>query len=276
MLKKILVALDGSQNAAKALPWVKHHAAREHAEVVLLRVASLEEFGSEYVHVELRQAHDYLEQIASELGAQGIACKVVARVGDPARIIVATAIGQGCDLILMTTRGGSKIKRWAIGGVTERVLRLSPIPVLVLRSRTGLRLGKARRIIVPVDGSKLAETVVPWASQMAKLLRAKIVFLHVYPTGPTGLKGWHQEKFEAIDRRMTQLCRDLKKKGVQASFRVESGDAADRILAFAEPSDLVVTTTHGNGGFQRWVFGSVAEKLIHDAAVPVLVYKKPA
>lgn len=275
MLKKILVALDGSENAAKALPWVKRNALREKAEIVLLRVASLEEFGREFVHVELRQAHDYLERVAEGLLAAGISCKVVSRVGDPARIIVATAVGQGCDLILMTTRGGSKIKRWVIGGVTERVLRLSPIPVLVIRSRMSPQ-GRARRIVVPVDGSKLAESVVPWAGRMAKLLHAKLVFLHVYPTGPIGLKTRYQERFEAIDRRMTQICRELQKKGLKASFRVESGDAADRILAFAGPADLVVTTTHGNGGFQRWVFGSVAEKLIHDATVPVLVYKKPA
>src|SRR5579862_4238935 len=276
MLKKILVALDGSENAAKALPWAKKYASREKAELVLLRVASLEEFGREYAHLELRQAHDYLEGVAARLGATGLSCKVVARVGDPARIIVATAEREGCDLILMTTRGASKIKRWVIGGVTERVLRLSKIPVHVIRSGVLMRTGRPRRIVVPVDGSKLAEGVVPWAAQLAMLFKTGIVFLHVYPTGPVGLRIWHQQRFEAIDRRMTELCAELKKKGVKAAFRVEIGDAADRIAAFAGPNDLVVTTTHGNGGFQRWVFGSVAEKLIHDASVPVLVYKRPA
>jgi nucleotide-binding universal stress UspA family protein len=276
MLNKILVALDGSENAAQALPWVKRYAAREKAGVVLLRVANLEEFGREYVHLELRQAHDYLEGVAARLGASGVTCKVVARVGDPARVIVATAEREGCDLILMTTRGGSKVKRWAIGGVTERVLRLSPIPVHVIRSGAEGGNRQPRRIVVPVDGSKLAEAVVPWAARLAKGFKASIVFLYVYPAGPVGLRTRHQQKFEEVDRRMSEQSRELRAKGVKASFRVESGDPADRILAFAGPSDLVVTTTHGNGGFQRWVFGSVAEKLIHDASVPVLVYKKPA
>jgi nucleotide-binding universal stress UspA family protein len=276
MLKTILVALDGSEKASEALSWAKTYASREKAKIVLLRVASLEEFGREYVHLELRQAHDYLEAVAARLGASGVTCKVVARMGDPARIIVATAEREGCDLILMTTRGGSKIKRWAIGGVTERVLRLSRIPVHVIRSGGAAKNGRTRRIVVPVDGSKLAEAVVPWAAELAKLFHAGIVFLHVYPTGPIGLRNWHQQKFEAIDQRMTMLCTELKKKGVKAAFRVESGDAADRIAAFARPSDLVVTTTHGSGGFQRWVFGSVAEKLIHDAETPVVVYKRPA
>jgi nucleotide-binding universal stress UspA family protein len=273
MMKKILVALDGSENAEKALSWVRSTARREKAQVHLVRVASLEEFGREYVHVELRFAHDYLQGLAAKLNAAGIPCTFTARVGDPARLIVRTAEAQGCGMILMTTRGGSTIRRWAIGGVTEKVLRLSPVPVLVIRGRAVRRI---RRILVPVDGSTLAETAVPWTARLAKLLGAKLVFVHVYPAGPVGLRTWHQEKFEAIDRRMTRLCLDLAKKGVKASFNVQSGDPADRILAFAVPNDLIVTTTHGAGGFKRWVFGSVAEKLIHEASIPVLVYKSPA
>ena len=225
--------------------------------------------------MELRYAHDYLERLAAQLGSAGVPTKFVARVGDPARIIVGTAQNEGCGLILMTTRGGSKIKRWAIGGVTEKVLRLSPIPVLVLRGRSN-QGGKIPRIIVPVDGSKLAETSVPWTLPLAKHFKAKIAFLHVYPAGPVGLRTWHQARFEAISRRMTQMCRDLQKKGHRATFHVESGDPADRILAYAGPDDLILTTTHGAGGFKRWLFGSVAEKLIHEATVPVLVYKAAA
>jgi nucleotide-binding universal stress UspA family protein len=274
MLKKILVALDGSRNAEQALPWVKRHASREKAQVILVRAASLDDFGREYVHVELRLAHDYLAQIASKLQSAGISCSIVAKVGDPARIIVGAAVRERCDLILMTTRGGSKVKRWVIGGVTENVLRLSPIPVLAIRNRTSaLGRGQVRRIVVPVDGSKLAESSIPWA---ARFLKAKINFIHVYPEGPIGLRTRHQRKFETLSARMGQICGELAKKGVKATFSVQSGDAADRILAFAGPSDLVVTTTHGAGGFRRWIFGSVAEKLIHDSSIPVLVFKGAA
>jgi nucleotide-binding universal stress UspA family protein len=174
----------------------------------------------------------------------------------------------------MTTRGGSRIKRWAVGGVTEKVLRLSRTPIQIVRSGTALfRPGQVGRILVPVDGSALAESALPWAGRLAGLLGAQIVLLHVYPTGPIGLRTWHQQKFEAIDRRMTQFCRAFKKKGRKAVFHVESGDPAARILACARPNDLILTTTHGAGGFNRWIFGSVAEKLIHESPVPVLVYK---
>jgi nucleotide-binding universal stress UspA family protein len=277
MLRKILVALDGSANAEKSLPWVKRYAAREKAEVTLIRVANLEEFGRDHVHVELRYAADYLTGVEAKLKDAGISCKIVARVGDPARVIVRTAESEGCDLILMTTRGGSRVKRWVIGGVTENVLRLSPIPVLAIRNRKGLPgKGQVRRIIVPVDGSKLAESSLPWTVRLAKFLKARIVFLHVYPAGPIGLRTRHQRKFENLGTHMGMICAELAKQGVRAAFNVQSGDPADRILAFATPNDLVVATTHGSGGFRRWIFGSVAEKLIHDGEIPVLVYKGKA
>jgi nucleotide-binding universal stress UspA family protein len=196
------------------------------------------------------------------------------RYTNPARTIVAAAEREGCDLIVMSTRGGSTVQRWAVGGVTEQVLRLSPIPVLVVCSRTVLpRQGHVRRVIVPVDGSKLAEAAVSWSSRLARHLKAKLVFLHVIPAGAAGRRTSVRQNHEALEKRMTGICATLSDEGVTARFNLQRGDAAERILAFADQNDLIVTTTHGFGGFKRWVFGSVAEKLIHDASIPVLVYK---
>jgi nucleotide-binding universal stress UspA family protein len=277
MLKKILLALDGSENAEKALPWVKQYAARETAEVILLRVVRPEETEPELLSWEMEAAQKYLQRIERELNYAGVPCKMLARKGNPARVIVRAADRERCDLILMSTRGGSRVERWMLGSVTEQVLRLSPVPVLVVRSRTTLpRQGHVRRVIVPVDGSKLAEMALPWSERLAKLLKAKVIFLHVYPAGRTGLRARNQEQFHALNRRMMRECRDLKKQGLRAAFIVQRGDPADRILAFADRNDLIVTTTHGRGGFKRWIFGSVAEKLIRDASIPVLVFKSPA
>jgi nucleotide-binding universal stress UspA family protein len=130
-----------------------------------------------------------------------------------------------------------------------------------------------RRVVVPVDGSKLAERVIPWAKELAKFLKARLVFIHVYPAGPVGLSARSEERFDALRKRMVFMVDRLKQQGVNAAFKLRRGDAAERILKHVGPSDLIVTTTHGFGGFKRWVFGSVAEKLIHQAHTPVLVYK---
>ena len=277
MLKKILLAMDGSENAERSLPWVKQYAGPEKAQVVLFRAVDTEYLDKEFIASELQDARNYLLRIEKELNYSGFPTKMVVREGKPAPEIVKAAIREGCDLILMTTREGSKVQRWIIGGVAEQVLRISPIPVLPVRSQTVLpKQGHVRRIIVPVDGSKLAEAVVPWAKKLALFLKARMIFLHVAAAGPNGMGFRAEENFDALRKRMVFLIARLKEQGVKATFKLQRGDAADRILNFADRNDVVLTTTHGFGGFKRWVFGSVAEKLIHEAQIPVLVYKSLA
>lgn len=274
LLKKILVALDGSDNAEKALPWVKQYAARDTALVLLLRVVRPDETEPELLPAEMQLARDYLQGIERELNFAGVPCRTLVKKGPPARTIVREAVQGECDLILISTRGGSGIRRWLLGSVAEQVLRLSPIPVLVVQSRTILpRQGHVRRVIVPVDGSPLAEAAVPWACRLAKHLKAKVVFLHVVPAGSAGLRRRVQETFATLNARLNRVCGELRRKNQRASFNVQRGDPADRILAFADQNDLVLTTTHGSGGFKRLLFGSVAQKLIQNASIPVLVYK---
>lgn len=277
MLKKILLALDGSENAERALPWIKRYAAPEKAQVVLFRAVDTEYLEKEFIPSELQGAKDYLLRMEKELNYAGIPAKIVVRQGKPAKAIARAALEEGCDLILMTTRGGSAVKRWVMGGVTEQVLRLSAVPVLALRPRmSSPKGGHVRRVVVPVDGSTRAEEVIPWARTLAGILKARLVFLHVYPMEPRGLRGWNEENFDALRKRMVYTVARLQEQGVKASFRLRRGDPADRLLKFTDRNDLIVTTTHGFGGFKRWIFGSVAEKLIHESRVPVLVYKTVA
>jgi nucleotide-binding universal stress UspA family protein len=274
MLKKILVALDGSENAEHALPWVKRYAAPERAQVVLFRAVNPEHLDRESIPSETQDARNYLQRIESELNYAGIPAKVVVQVGPPAASIVQAAQAEGGELILMTTRGGSPVQRWALGGVTERVLRLSRIPVLPVRSQTALpKQGRVRRIVVPLDGSKLAEESLPWLRKFARFFKSRVVFLHVYPMGAGGLKSSHQATYDALHKRITRAVERLGDAGVKAVFRLQRGDPAERILAFVDQNDLILTTTHGLGGVKRLIFGSVAEKLVQNSPVPVLVYR---
>ena len=274
MLKRILLALDGSENAERALWWVVKYAAREKAQVVLFRAIDTTHLDPEFVPSTATDALNYLQRMETEINQAGLPAKVIVRQGKPADMIVKVALEEKCDLILMTTRGGSKVKRWTIGGVTEKVMRMSPIPVLPVQSRTHpARNDRVRRIVVPVDGSPLAEAVIPWATDFARLLKARVAFLHVYPSGSRGMGAPAEETIEALRTRMLRLCQLLKRDGVKARFVVRTGDAAERVLGFTDMNDIILTTTHGLGGFKRWIFGSVAEKLIHEARVPVLVYK---
>ena len=274
MLKRILLALDGSENAERALWWVTQYAGREKAQVVLLRAVDTTILEPEFIPSKVQDAINYLLRMETEINQSGLPAKVIVRQGKPAETIVKVAMEEKCDLILMTTRGGSKVKRWAIGGVTEQVLRMSPIPVLPIQSRTRpAKNNRVRRVIVPVDGSELAEEVIPWATTLARMMKARLVFLHVYPPTLSGMGSPMRERFEALRTRMIRKCELLKKQGIRARFTVRTDDPAESILAHVGMNDMIVTTTHGEGGFKRWIFGSVAEKLIHEARVPVFVYK---
>ena len=276
MLKKILLTLDGSENAEKALPWVKQFAVCEKALVTLIRIVPPTPDRA-FAAREREEAREYLLRMERELNFAGISTKVLVRRGSPAREIVDAAVDQGCDLIVMTTRGGSRVKRWVMGGVTEQVMRLSPVPVLPVWSHLARpRQGHVRRLIVPLDGSKRAESILWWAIRLAQILHAQLVFLHVYPNGSEHPRGWNGQVYEALSRRMNRIAESLCKQGIPAKFRLQRGDAAERILNYADRNDLILTTTHGYGGMKRWILGSVAEKLVHAASVPVLVYKTTA
>ena len=273
MLKKILLTLDGSENAEKALPWAAQFAARERAQVVLLRVVPRNPDPALRTR-EREEAREYLLRMEKELNYAGVATKILIRRGSAAQEIVDAALDQGCDLIVIATRGGSSVKRWIMGGVTEQVMRMSRVPVLPVWSHLA-KPRHVRRIIVPLDGSKRAESILRWSIRLAHLLRSKLVFLHVRPEKGMA-RGWKPQICDELMRRMTRMSRSLCKEGIRSEFILQHGDAADRILLFADANDLILTTTHGYGGMKRWVLGSVAEKLVHAATVPVLVYKSVA
>ena len=146
MYRNILVPLDGSEFAAFSLDHVKAIATGCHvSDVVLLavvepvpQVGMIGNFlGSDW-HVErekwsINWLETYLKQAIDKLGADDLNVKMVIVPGNPATEILEYASQHGTDLIIMTTHGRSGIIRWALGSVADRVVRHSPIPVLLIR-----------------------------------------------------------------------------------------------------------------------------------------------
>ena len=268
MFTKILLPLDGSKTAEQALFWARQYARPDKALVVLLQVLHTEyplkglpfRAGSE-------EAKRYLQSIERELNFFGVPSKIVLRSDSVSRTIVATAQEERCDLILMTSRGASKVVRWLIGGVTQQVMRLSPVPVLIVRSLIAPDVHeRPRRIVVPQDGSKHARSIIPWAARLARFHKASMILLHViHPGGAT-----------KIPMELSRESSRLQKLGIAARVRLQEGDPAEQILQACRRGDLLAITTHGYGGIKRLLLGSVAEKVIHQASVPVIVYKSRA
>lgn len=274
MFKKILVPLDGSENAERALPWVKRYAGPAKALAVLVRVVHREApYDGPPKEVERQEAADYLLRMERELNYAGVPTKMLIQEGSGPLEIARAAKDENCDLVVMTTRGKSRIGRWRVGGTTAQVTRMSHVPVLVVRHRTPLhKQAHVRRIVVPLDGSATAEAILPWAESLAKRHKAGLLLLHVIGRDTRE----EEARAEALRARSGRLARELRRRGLRATVRVERGDPAGEILRTAGLEDLIAMTTHGYGGFKRWIFGSVAERVCQTSTVPVFVYRGPA
>jgi nucleotide-binding universal stress UspA family protein len=275
VFKRILLPLDGSANAEGAIPWAIKYAAPSKTPVVLTRVLDKVyplkgmPFGAE-----ADQARVYLEAVADKLSQVGIPSEIMLPMDAVAPAIVSAAERAKCNLIVMTSRGSSRLIRRLVGGITDLVIRISSVPVLVARSPGSLpALPAPSRILVPVDGSPDSKHVLAWAERLAQFHHVPAELLYVRRRR-TRSRATEERRAEEVSREATRLCGLLRKRGIAASYRLEEGDPAPEILKACGDTDLVVMTTHRRGGLQSLVKGSVAEKVIHGARGPVFVSKR--
>jgi nucleotide-binding universal stress UspA family protein len=160
-----------------------------------------------------------------------------------------------------------------------------------------------KKVLVPLDGSELAEAVLPYVENLGKWCAAEVILLQVIATAiyrpPTGDMPMPPlpESAEDVDiahhpiyreqemaslraeaeRSLAGVRERLSKAGLQARVEVLFGQPAERIVEYAmkEEVDLIAMATHGRSGFSRWVFGSVAEKILRATALPILLIRPP-
>jgi nucleotide-binding universal stress UspA family protein len=292
----ILVPLDGSPLAEQALPYAQALLAPG-AELTLLDVVEEPEpvhgmSGRLLVPVEdaqrmlEHQAHEYLQKVEATLrGAQTRVRLEVAR-GDPAVEILRVAAEQGVALIAMTTHGRGALERWIFGSVADRVARSSPVPVLLVRpSDREPQPVVIRRLVVPLDGSPLAEEALPPAQTLAKRLGVPIHLITVIDImrlipaelGPVVAfdAAVYEETLSQLDAGAAALLAEISQRldhaGLRTSSAVAHGSPFATIADAVHDGDLIVMTSHGRSGVQRWLLGSVAEKLVQEAPVPVVL-----
>jgi len=126
-------------------------------------------------------------------------------------------------------------------------------------------------VLIPLDGSALAERALPYAAGLAGAAKARLRLLHVIPPTPPP---FHPRAEGNITARLDLLARQLRARDVQATASTLTSYApADAILAAASdpPADLIVMSTHGRGGIGRWLYGSVADRILRRSDVPVLL-----
>lgn len=282
--KKIVVALDGSEASEKILPPVTGLAKSLGAELILLAVT--EKDGTIAGSEDKKPASDYLESLVGPLAEMGVTATTVTETGDPVGTIAAIANTQGADLVAMATHHGNAIARLFTGSVTDDVLKRANLPVLAINPDSGPAIhAGVTSVIVPLDGSDLAEESVPVAMEIAKGCGAELVFVQSVHMPTMGVSGPGIENvggdFIAVKERegaieyLSGFADKAKTEGIDARTHAAIGKAAARIIEDSKdiPGSIIVITSHGRGGFKRMMLGSVADELVRDSHHPVLVLK---
>jgi nucleotide-binding universal stress UspA family protein len=281
MFHTIVVPLDGSELAAHALAYAEQIAAASSAQLILVRVVPFDIIQPpEDDFAMLDESRAYLKRVASGLTARGRAVSTVTKWGRPEKCILEELETQRADLVVMGTHGRSAPGRWLYGSVADAVLRASPVPVVVVPPGATVQ-GSCERILVPLDGSTLAEAALPPTMELAKVMRAELMLLEVVPL-PTYALYDEGAMLAAFDpgKEITEsecylagVAGRLREDGIYARTRVELAkpEVAIAEVAAQENAGLIGMATHGRSGLARLVLGSVATGALRRTNVPLLL-----
>lgn len=298
MFTKLLIPLDGSKTAETVLPYAHFLAANLKTPIELLSAVDVAEIASHIpadrarhlntlVDEGMRHSQAYLKSVADMFPGVSIKCTV--ENGRAEDVIVERAAVDKNTLITMATHGRSGLNRWLLGSIAEKVLRGAGNPLLLIRAREEAPIRDQARInsvAVPLDGSELAESVLPTVIELAKRLNLEIVLFRAYNIPYYSYSGADayainldellaeakQEVSEYLDKKATEI----KKAGIEkVSYVVREGFTADEIISFTKttPATLIAMCTHGRSGVKRWVLGSITETVARHSDDPVLVVR---
>lgn len=199
--------------------------------------------------------------------------------GSVAKEILTFIESNDFDLVLMGTKGRTALEEVLIGSITQKVTRLSPVPVL--STRHTLQKENAEHLLVPIDFSNIAKEVVQYAALIAKRFSAKLTFIHViegktHPYHPDREETWNEfnpELHAIIIGRMRDFVGDNIE---NQTFVLREGCAHREIADYADTHgcDLIVMGTCGQSAMDRLLMGSTTERVMALAPCPVLTIKK--
>ncbi|HYT93309.1 MAG TPA: universal stress protein [Gemmataceae bacterium] len=312
MYRSILVPLDGSTFGEQALPLAIAVARRAGAALHLLHVhtplASVYAEGAFFIDEALERdlkvrQQTYLESVTKrvkDVCAIPIHPTLVEGAIEPS--IRSAAVGAAADLVVMTTHGRGPLARLWLGSVADALVRDLPVPLLLVRPGEGAidfaQEPPLKHLLLPLDGEPLAEQMIEPAVALGSLSDADYTLLRVirpivplaYPFSEGHTLGQvAQSMINQIDEFQNQVRKEatdyLERVAAglrQRSLRVQTRVAVETqpavaILSEAKPPaiDMIAVETHGRRGLKRLFLGSVADKVVRGAAVPVLV-QRPA
>ncbi|MFC6722113.1 universal stress protein [Halobacteriaceae archaeon SHR40] len=285
MYDKILLPFDGSEGASAVLHHASEIAHRTDATIHVLFVAdtareSVTVVETDVVDTLVQEGEDIVAEAAKTLDTLGVDYETDVIQGNPAPTIVDYADSYDFDLIVMPTHGREGLSRYLIGSVAEKVVRLASGPVLTVRMLDDERLQfPYEDILIPTDGSAGATEAGEHGLALAATLDATVHILSVVDTGlALGSEMARSDTEQAATNAVEELEASAKSQGItNTETYVDRGKPVEVILDHIESDgiDAVVMGTDGRRGTERILLGSVAEKTVRSAPVPVLTVRKP-
>jgi nucleotide-binding universal stress UspA family protein len=298
----LLLPFDGSANAEVVFPYVSLlvDSARD-VDVILLQVIPephnvTSPMGDEMISTaEVRRlsetaARADLARAADRLAANGPGLRLeqIVATGDPWQPIADVATRCAARAILLSSQGSSATGPNSFGSVAGQVARTAPAPVVIVKPGSlDAPTDTVARLVVAHDGSERAERVLPLVRELAKRLSLPVHLVAVVEDEESALPA---AVAAAIDPRLREEAQadahnaararvetagaSLLLAGVPASWEILTGPAAAAIMAVCASRDVLVISSHG-AGESRWMLGSVAEKLVREAPVPVILLRTP-
>jgi nucleotide-binding universal stress UspA family protein len=281
--RKILVPLDGSPVSEAALPFAQALAHRTGAPLALIRAEHTQSMPA------IAEAEHYLAGFAEQLANRGLAAETGVAFGSAADWIIEEISLRKANLVVMATHDRSGPDRWLHGSIAESVISRASVPVLVVRATAGTRPVERFEqpnpvLVVPLDGSELAEAALSVATQLAAELNGSLALVSVVP-GPGQIvyaEGIGVPHSEAESERLhaeaeTYLhaaASQIESQSVVART-VRKGDPAGEIAAEAEErgAAAIIMATHGRAGALRTLLGSIAGQVVHTSGVPVVLVR---
>jgi len=280
VLRKILVPLDGSKTAESVLPYIKYLASQFDSKIEVLGVG----IGNRNRRVN-RLLNEYIENTASNLSAEKFESAAVVIYGSATERILSYSKQNDIDLIIMATHGRSGVKRWWMGSVAQKVISQSITPVLLIPS-TKQKAAQMKKVIsidqilIPLDGSNTGQAALDYIEFIARETKAVVRLIQVISTSgsmETNLvvhanwNGFFEAMKGAASDYLESLVEELQGHGISANYDILIGNPAAEIIAYARKNkvDLIAMSTHGRTGLARWVLGSVTDKVLHGARMPM-------
>jgi nucleotide-binding universal stress UspA family protein len=299
MPKTIIVPLDGSAFAEYALPTALSLANRWAAELHLVTVeepvVAIPDVHFEVGTAVRRWATDYLDDVGSRIRERtGVEAETTVRDGPVSLTIQAVVQELRADLVVMSTHGRGPMSRAWLGSIADALVRDSGVPILLVRpdGEEAPDLGTEvalRHVLIPLDGSTVAESVLELALSLGRSWDARYTLLRLvrYPTQavsaylPDTVQMVEQivrEGTATAEEYLSRAATRLSESGVAVETEVAVVNSVARgIIQHADELrvDLIALASHGHGGFRRAVLGSVADKVVRGAVQTVLVVRAP-